>query len=241
MFNKRGVARLPHYAVAAMILAVAARAGPQLVLAQDDRVPALQDLRIRNAPASHSNYVVCSGAVVCSARPGCTRRSTGDVTPDSVMIHVVMKLLAKVLEPQTRSPRCVQHCTHRSWDGLQNEVLVFEWPDVATLSPTVMSQWSGIDLRVGHVRVHPGAAVPVGPRAGAARDGLVVPHALVAERQVVHAALRHDMRAARQRLAVARSWFWQLGRCQQHAATHHLMVMFWPTAGARRRPDAQQS
>ena len=32
--------------------------------------------------------------------------------------------------------------------------------------------------------------MPVRPRARAARDGLVIPHLLVAERQVVHAALQ---------------------------------------------------
>jgi hypothetical protein len=45
------------------------------------------------------------------------------------------------------------------------------------------------DARVGHVGVHAAAAGPPRPRAGAARDGLVVAHALVAECEVVHAAL----------------------------------------------------
>jgi hypothetical protein len=45
------------------------------------------------------------------------------------------------------------------------------------------------DARVGHVRVDAAAAVPAGPRTGTARDCLVVPHARVAKREVVHAPL----------------------------------------------------
>ena len=50
-WTRRGTAHLAHDAVAAAELAVAAGPGPQLVLAQDDRVPAFQDLRVRDAPA----------------------------------------------------------------------------------------------------------------------------------------------------------------------------------------------
>ena len=50
---------LPDYAVAAAVPAGAAGAGPQLELAQDDWVPPLQDLWVRDAPAEVGE--ACSG------------------------------------------------------------------------------------------------------------------------------------------------------------------------------------
>mmetsp|Transcript_4201 Transcript_4201/g.12029 ORF Transcript_4201/g.12029 Transcript_4201/m.12029 type:complete len:295 (-) Transcript_4201:2128-3012(-) len=45
------------------------------------------------------------------------------------------------------------------------------------------------DSRVGAMRVHSGASVPLGTGSGASCDGLVVPKLVITERQVVHAAL----------------------------------------------------